>query len=266
MDLLLFIIMFILGLIGSFFSGLLGIGGAIINFPLLLYVPEMAGLEPFTAHQVSAISMFQVFFASLAGVLAFRRKAKAGTAGGAVIHSGLVLVMGSSILVGSLIGAFISGSLNERMIHLVYGILAVIAIVLMLIPSKGSMDANEALSFNKTIAASSSFAVGIVSGIVGAGGAFVLIPIMLTVLQIPVRTTIASSLAIVFISAIGGVIGKITAGNIPVEPIIYTVLGSLIGASIGSRASSMINVRFLRYALLLLIAITAIKVWSSIFN
>ncbi|MGF6355770.1 putative membrane protein YfcA [Paenibacillus sp. 4624] len=265
MDLLLFFIMFILGLIGSFFSGLLGIGGAIINFPLLLYVPEMAGLEPFTAHQVSAISMFQVFFASLAGVLAFRRKAKAGMTSGAVIDSKLVLYMGSSILVGSLIGGFISGMLAERMIHLVYGILAIIAIVLMLVPSKGRLDLDQPLTFNKMIASSTSFAVGIVSGIVGAGGAFVLIPVMLTVLKIPVRTTIASSLAIVFISAIGGVIGKLSAGDIPVEPIIYTVLGSLIGASIGSRVSSMINVRLLRYALLLLIAITAVKVWSSVF-
>ncbi|WP_342555866.1 sulfite exporter TauE/SafE family protein [Paenibacillus sp. FSL R7-0652] len=265
MDLLLFFIMFILGLIGSFFSGLLGIGGAIINFPLLLYVPEMAGLQPFTAHQVSAISMFQVFFASLAGVLAFRSRAKAGKAGGAVIDPGLVLYMGSSILVGSLIGGLISGLLDERMIHLVYGILAVLAIVLMLIPSRGRLDTTEPLTFNKIIASSTSLAVGIVSGIVGAGGAFVLIPVMLTILKIPVRTTIASSLAIVFISAIGGVIGKIFVGHIPVEPIIYTVLGSLIGASLGSRVSSMINVRFLRYALLLLVAVTAVKVWSSMF-
>ncbi|PQP89362.1 hypothetical protein CPT76_14760, partial [Paenibacillus sp. AR247] len=39
MDLAGHIVMFIIGLAGSFFSGLLGIGGAIINYPLLLYVP-----------------------------------------------------------------------------------------------------------------------------------------------------------------------------------------------------------------------------------
>ncbi|MGE6576524.1 sulfite exporter TauE/SafE family protein [Paenibacillus xylanexedens] len=264
MDLLLFVIMFILGLVGSFFSGLLGIGGAIINYPLLLYVPSWMGLEPFSAHQVSSISMFQVFFASLAGVIAFRRKVKTGRSGGAIVHRGLVLYMGSSILAGSLIGGFISGHLDGRVINLIYGILAIIAIVLMLIPGKGKLDTSEPLVFNRWIAAGTAFAVGIVSGIVGAGGAFILIPIMLTILNIPVRTTIASSLAIVFISAIGGVIGKITGGDIPMEPIIYTVIGSLLGASLGSRVSSMINVRVLRYALIALIAITAVKVWSSI--
>lgn len=78
MDPLLMIIMVALGLIGSFFSGLLGIGGAIINYPLLLYVPSLLGAAQFNAHEVSSISMFQVFFASLAGVLAFGKRVKRG--------------------------------------------------------------------------------------------------------------------------------------------------------------------------------------------
>lgn len=89
MDLLLYIVMVLLGLIGSFFSGLLGIGGAIINYPLLLYVPDLLGVAQFNAQEVSSISMFQVLFASLAGVLAFRKLNDTG-----VIHKGLVLYMG----------------------------------------------------------------------------------------------------------------------------------------------------------------------------
>ncbi|NUU76700.1 sulfite exporter TauE/SafE family protein [Paenibacillus xylanilyticus] len=264
MDVLLFIIMFILGLFGSFFSGLLGIGGAIINYPLLLYVPSLTGLEPFTAHEVSSISMFQVFFSSLAGVVAFQRKKRKARNGHALVNRALVAYMGTSILAGSLIGGILSGHLDGDVINLIYGILAIVAIVLMLIPGKGTEVAADDLVFNRWIAAGAAFAVGIVSGIVGAGGAFILIPIMLTVLRIPTRTTIASSLAIVFISAIGGVIGKITGGDIPIEPIIYTVIGSLLGASLGSRVSSMINVSVLRYGLIVLIAITAVKVWASI--
>lgn len=264
MDVLLFIIMFILGLVGSFFSGLLGIGGAIINYPLLLYVPTLVGIEPFTAHEVSSISMFQVFFSSLAGVVAFQRKKRKARDGRALVNRTLVAYMGISILIGSLIGGIISGHLDGDVINLIYGILAVIAIVLMLIPGRGTENSSNVVEFNRWIAAGSVLAVGVVSGIVGAGGAFILIPIMLTVLRIPTRTTIASSLAIVFISAIGGVIGKVSGGGIPIEPVIYTVIGSLIGASLGSRVSSMINVRVLRYGLVVLIAVTAVKVWASI--
>lgn len=135
----------------------------------------------------------------------------------------------------------------------------------MLIPTRVKQaDPEGVIAFNKWIAAISAFIVGIVSGVVGAGGAFILIPIMLTVLKIPTRITIASSLAIVFISAIGGVIGKITAGSVPIIPTIFVVVGSLLGAPLGSRVSSKINVRFLRYALVILISLTAVKIWSSI--
>lgn len=261
MDLLLYIVMVLLGLIGSFFSGLLGIGGAIINYPLLLYVPDLLGVAQFNAQEVSSISMFQVLFASLAGVLAFRKQNDTG-----VIHKGLVIYMGISILLGSLLGGAVSKYLPSETINFVYGILAILAVVLMLIPSKGRTEPhkNAVIPFNKVIATISAFLVGIVSGIVGAGGAFILIPIMLTVLKIPTRVTIASSLAIVFISAIGGTIGKIAAGYTPFLPTLFTIIGSLAGAPIGSRISKKMNVKVLRYGLVILISLTAIKIWTSI--
>ncbi|NGQ95280.1 sulfite exporter TauE/SafE family protein [Brevibacillus sp. SYP-B805] len=263
MDWNLFIVMLILGGIGSFFSGLLGIGGAIIHYPLLLFIPSALGIARFTAQQVSAISMFQVFFSALAGVLAYRSHVRNGPA---LIHKGLVRCMGTSILLGSLIGGISSTYLSGEAIHLVYGVVAIVAVVLMLFPNKGTPQAApHEMAFHKPTAAAAAFVVGVVSGIVGAGGAFALIPIMLTVLKISTRVAIASSLAIVFISAVGGVIGKIAAGHIPLMPTVFTVIGSLLGAPIGSRLSTKINVRVLRYGLVVVITASAIKIWLSVF-
>ncbi|WP_110930345.1 sulfite exporter TauE/SafE family protein [Paenibacillus bouchesdurhonensis] len=263
MDILLIIVMLVLGLVGSFFSGLLGIGGAIVSFPLLLFVPSALGVAHFTGQEVSSISMFQVFFASLAGVMAYLKNGKNQPA---VIHKKLVVYMGSGILFGSLAGGLVSGYLDGNVINIIYGVLAIIAVVLMLIPSKAKEDglAGQEITFNRTFAVVISFLVGIVSGIVGAGGAFILIPVMLTVLKIPTRITIATSLAIVFISAIGGVAGKLTTADIPWEATLFTVIGSLIGAPLGSWLSAKMNVKYLRYALIILIALTAVKVWMSI--
>lgn len=263
MDFLLFIVMLMLGLIGSFFSGLLGIGGAIVSFPLLLFVPSAFGVADFTGQEVSSISMFQVFFASLAGVLTYLKNSKSQAA---VIHKGLVVYMGAGILFGSLAGGLVSGYLDGRIINIIYGVLAIIAVILMLIPSKGKEGeaAGQPIVFNRAFAVIISFLVGIVSGIVGAGGAFILIPVMLTVMKIPTRITIASSLAIVFISAIGGVAGKLTTAAIPWEATLFTVIGSLLGAPLGSWLSAKMNVKYLRYGLIVLIALTAIKVWMSI--
>ncbi|WP_019635216.1 sulfite exporter TauE/SafE family protein [Paenibacillus fonticola] len=263
MDFLLFIVMLLLGLIGSFFSGLLGIGGAIVSFPLLLFVPSALGVANFTGQEVSSISMFQVFFASLAGVLTYLKNSKNQAA---VIHKGLIIYMGAGILFGSLAGGLVSGYLDGRIINIIYGVLAIIAVILMLIPSKGKEGeaAGQPIVFNRAFAVIISFLVGIVSGIVGAGGAFILIPVMLTVMKIPTRITIASSLAIVFISAIGGVAGKLTTAAIPWEATLFTVIGSLLGAPLGSWLSAKMNVKYLRYGLIVLIALTAVKVWMSI--
>ncbi|HZG16405.1 MAG TPA: sulfite exporter TauE/SafE family protein [Candidatus Bathyarchaeia archaeon] len=261
MDFLLFLVLFSVGLVGSFFSGLLGIGGAIINYPLLLFVPDWLGVARFTTQEVASISMFQVFFSSLAGVLAFRKKNGKNSA---LIHIGLVKDMGGSILVASLFGGFISKYMSGEDINLVYGVLAVVAVFLMLLKNKGNEEAVTEITYNRMIAIPAAFAVGLVSGIVGAGGAFILIPIMMTVLKIPTRVTIASSLGIVFISAIGGVFGKLTAGHIPFMPTVFTVLGSILGAPMGSVVSARINVKWLRYGLIALISLTAMKIWTDI--
>lgn len=265
MDLAGTILMFIIGLIGSFFSGLLGIGGAIINYPLLLYVPDVFGTGSFTAREVSSISMIQVFFSSLAGILAFRRQSKTEKP---LMHKGLIINMGISILIGSIGGSFSSKYLPSETINIIYGVLAVIAVILMMIPSRGSQEdvKLESVQYNPWISSVAALLVGIVSGIVGAGGSFILIPIMLTLLQIPTRVTVASSLAIVFISAIGGVSGKIAGGAIPLWPTLFTVIGSILGAPIGTRVSRHMNVKYLRIALAILIAVTAIKIWWGIFS
>ncbi|AOZ92525.1 sulfite exporter TauE/SafE family protein [Paenibacillus crassostreae] len=264
MDIILLMLMIIIGFVGSFFSGLLGIGGAIINYPLLLFVPSIFALANFSAQEASWISMFQVFFASLAGILAYKHKSKKSNKA-SLIHKGLVLNMGISILIGSLIGGYLSGFLVGDSINVIYGVIAIVAIVLMVIPNKGKyQDDSEEISYNRGVAIVAAFLTGIVSGIVGAGGAFILIPIMLTIMKIPTRTTIASSLAIVFISAIGGVIGKLSGGPMVLMPTLFAVFGSLLGAPLGSRISAKMNVKYLRYALVVLISLTAIKIWMSI--
>lgn len=83
--------------------------------------------------------------------------------------------MGISILLGSFIGGYGSKLLSESTINLVYGILALIAAVMMFIPKKGVDDIPlDEVTFNRTVAASSAFIVGLGAGIVGAAGAFYL--------------------------------------------------------------------------------------------
>lgn len=254
----LIITIFLIGFVGSYISGMLGIGGSIIKYPMLLYIPSLVGFTAFTAHEVSGISAVQVFFATIGGVWAYRK--------GGYLNKSLIIYMGISILIGSFIGAYGSRLLPEDGINLVYGILALIATVMMFVPKKGIDDKPlDEVTFNKPLAAILSLFVGVGAGIVGAAGAFLLVPIMLVVLKIPTRMTIASSLAITLISSIGATIGKVTTGQVEYYPAAIMVVASLIAAPLGAMSGKKINTKVLQTVLALLILGTTIKVWMDIF-
>jgi len=257
MDFGFIITIFLIGFIGSYISGMLGIGGSIIKYPMLLYIPPMLGVATFTAHEVSGISAVQVFFATIGGVWAYRK--------GGYLNKDLIIYMGASILVGSFVGGFGSKLMTEGGINLVYGTLALIAAVMMFIPKKGIDDIPlDQVKFNKWLAASLALVVGVGAGIVGAAGAFLLVPIMLVVLKIPTRMTIASSLAITFISSIGATIGKITTGQVDYYPALIMVVASLIASPLGAMAGKKVNTKILQIILAFLILATAIKIWMDI--
>jgi len=257
MDVTLIVVVFAIGFIGSFLSGMLGVGGSIIKYPMLLYIPPLFGLAAFTAHEVSGISAVQVLFASIAGVWAYRR--------GGYLNKQLIIYMGGAILVGSLIGSYGSSFISEQAVNVVYGVLALIAAVMMFIPKKqvDGMSLNE-VTFNKPLAAGLALIVGIASGIVGAAGGFLLVPIMLTVLHIPTRMTIASSLAVTFISSIGGSVGKLVTGQVDYGPAVIMIVASLLATPLGAKASRKMNTRILQIFLALLIAGTAVKIWTDL--
>lgn len=257
MDLTWIITIFLIGFVGSFVSGMLGIGGAIIKYPMLLYIPPLLGFAAFSAHEVSGISAVEVFFASAAGVWTYRK--------GGYLNKSLIIYMGGAVLAGSFIGSYGSKFLSEVGVNIVYGVLALIAAVMMFIPKKQIDDKPlDEVTFNKPIAAVLAFIVGIGSGIVGAAGGFLLVPIMLVVLGIPTRMTIATSLAITLISSIGGTIGKVMTGQVNYYPAFIMIIASLVAAPLGAKAGEKLNTKILQAMLAVLILATASKIWIDI--
>ncbi|MFZ3589743.1 sulfite exporter TauE/SafE family protein [Bacillus sp. DJP31] len=257
MDIEFIIMIFLIGFIGSYVSGMLGIGGSIIKYPMLLYIPSLLGFAAFTAHEVSGISAIQVFFATIGGVWAYRK--------GGYLNKTLIIYMGTAILIGSFVGGFGSKLMSENGINIIYGVLAIIAAIMMFIPKKGIDDIPfDQVRFNKWLAASLALVVGVGAGIVGAAGAFLLVPIMLVVLKIPTRMTIASSLAITFISSIGATVGKISTGQIDYYPALIMIVASLIASPIGALAGKKMNTKVLQIILAVLITATAGKIWWDI--
>lgn len=239
-------------------SGLLGLGGAIIMVPLLLYVPPLLEVGQLDMKAIAGITMVQVFFASLSGVLVHRANR--------FVSGELTLYMGGGIVVGSLGGAVMSKYLTADFLLGVFAGLALIASVMMLIPRQevNSDIPADQVRFNRALASGAAFTVGLFGGMVGAPGAFILIPIMIYLLRIPTRVAVGTSLGVVLMSSAAGMVGKMSTGQIPFLPAFALVAGAVPGARIGALLSKKLHVQNLRLAISLIIALTAAKIWYEL--
>lgn len=252
-----FILFLLLGAFGGFLSGLLGVGGAVIMIPLMLNVPPLFGFGELSMQSISGLSIVQVFFASISGLLR-QRKNKA-------VHNAALVSIGSSMVAGSMAGVAISGIVGGRVLLVVFGCLALVALVMMLFkpPAHGESCGDDApLSLPTAIAIGLS--VGALSGMVGAGGGFILIPLMIYLLCLPTKVTIGTSLGIVFLGSITATVGKIAAGQVDWLLALALVAGAMPAAQAGAAASAKLPAALLRRLLIVVIALTCAQTWWRI--
>lgn len=245
----------LLGFGGAFLSGLVGVGGAIVMIPLLLYVPPLAGLPELGIRTVAAITIVQVVAAALAGL--------AGHVGG--VNRRLFLSVGLSMVVASLIGGVASAVVQPAILEAVFASMALAAAVMMFtLRGRTAPESDAALRFNIPLAVGIGATVGLLAGLVGAGGAFILIPLMLYALRIPMRVVVGTSLAIVAASALSGLAGKAVTGQVDWFLAAGLVVGALPGGRLGSFVSRRTRVAWLATILGLVIAFVAVRMWFDI--
>lgn len=258
MDLAWFLFLALVGLSVGFLSGLLGIGGGIVMFPLLLYAPPFLGLGSIDIKSITGLTMAQGFFSALTAMLYYHKNA--------LVNKSLVLTLGSSLFLSSLIGSLASKQVPDGPLLMVFGTLALIASIMMLIPRSYVQDdlTEDKVAYHKPTAIGIGVVLGFSIGLVGQGGAFILIPLMLYVLKIPLRVALGSTLAIGLFSSSAGLIGKIATSQVPFLMAMPLVLGAIPAARWGSAVGKRTKTRFLRWLLAALILATALKVWMSI--
>jgi hypothetical protein len=253
------ITLFVLGVLGGFFSGWLGIGGGIIMAPLLLYIPQDLGVGYLDMKVVAGLTMIQSLFATGSAVLIHRRFKN--------VSRDLVLWIGGGVTVATLGGALLSHYLEPRSIQAIFALLALSAALLMLVPFREEPAATHgAVSFSRPLALATTAPLGFLGGLVGQSGAFILIPVMLYVLRIPTRVTIGSSLGIVFLAALAGSAGKLITGQVEIFMALFCVSGALVGARAGAYLSQRTRTVNLRRALALVILLAAIRMVVDILD
>jgi uncharacterized membrane protein YfcA len=242
----------------SCLSGLLGIGGGIVMAPALLYLPPAFGFHALDMRQVAGLTITQGLFACLSGAWRHDRYHS--------VSRRLVVSMGSAITLAALTGSVFSRWVANEVLMVVFAGLAGVAALIMWLPKPEEHEVEDpnACRFNIPLAISIALAIGFLGGLVGQGGSFILIPLMLHVLRLPTRVVIGSNLALVFLASLAGFVGKAATGQVMLLPAALLVLAAIPGAQIGSVLSHRTSPRWLRTTLAVVIALTAARMIADV--
>src|SRR5437879_8111361 len=187
------------GLVASFLSGLLGIGGGLVLTPLLLYLPPLAGGAAIPVKIVTGLTIVQAISGSALGALRHRAYGN--------VSSRLVWLMGPPSAVASLIGALVSRDTPDNVILIVFAILAFAGGVMLLLPATPRDERAADVRADPRLAIPIALVLGFFGGIVGIGGIAFIIAALVYMLRVPPRIAIGSSLGIGLFAAIAALIG-----------------------------------------------------------
>ncbi len=242
----------LIGLIGGFLSGLLGLGGGGIMLPLLIFL----GGVPLKL--ATGTSLVHVLFAAATGMLSH-------------LHAGMVdfkagLILGAAGILGGFLGSFLSVPLSTVLLNLIFLSLVTLAITLLFIPLKPYEGKYTKGNFSKIEGILIGLGCGLLVGLLGVGGGFILIPLMIYVLKIPLRITIGTSLMVILVSSLGTFGAKYGVGHIDGTITLLVVSGSIVGALLGAYVSRKTDPKFLRWILLSLLCLIFIYVGYKTFS
>ena len=165
----------------------------------------------------------------------------------------------------ALVGSVLSKWMEHETLLAIFAVLAALAAALMLLPKDDQEEVEVAGSctFNIPLAVLIAVVVGLLGGMVGQGGSFILIPMMLHLLKLPTRVVIGSNLALVFLASVSGFAGKLGTGQIPLVPAAAVVVGAVVGVQIGSALSQKTKPAWLRRVLAVIVALAAIGIGAD---
>jgi hypothetical protein len=248
-----------IGFAAAFLSGLVGVGGAVVLIPMLLYIPPLVGLETLGIKTIAGTTIVQVTAASIS--------AASGHRGGGHVDRRLVSILGPTMIVASFVGAFASAYFDPIVLEAVFATLAVFAAAMMLgLRNRAPAHVDGPPAFDWRLAVAIGVVVGILAGFIGAGGAFFLAPVLLHVLRVPMRYVIGSTVGIVAISSGAGLLGKALTDQVDWLLAAALVVGALPGGRVGALVSRRTSPHRLGLVLGLVILAVAIRMWLDIAN
>jgi uncharacterized membrane protein YfcA len=214
--------------------GLLGGGGSILTVPLLVYV---AGMD---AKAAIAASLVVVGVTSAVSVVGHARAGRVRWRTG--------LLFGAAGMAGAFAGGFAGGHLPGRLLLVAFALMMAATAIAMIRGRRNApaRPAHAELPVGRVLL--DGVAVGLVTGLVGAGGGFLVVPALALLGGLPMGVAVGTSLLVIAMKSFAGL-----AGYLATVPIDWALIGAVtaaavVGSLLGARLVDRIPADTLRRA------------------
>lgn len=228
--------------------GLIGGGGSILTVPILVY---LLNIDPVTA---TAYSLFVVGATALVGT--FRNLPKklvdfktglvfAAPALLAVYFTRLYFVPAIPQNLFTVGGFEVTKDIG---IMVLFAIIMLLAAYSMIKNKRGEEAVEQKQSFNYPLIVLEGVVVGFLTGLVGAGGGFLIIPALVLLAKLPMKKAVATSLMIIAIKSLIGFVGDVQYMQIDWEFLLLFTALSIVGIFLGIYLNNWIDGKKLKKA------------------
>lgn len=214
--------------------GLLGGGGSILTVPLLAYV---AGMDP--KHAI-ATSLLVVGVTSAVGAITHARAGR--------VQWRIAVPFGLAAMAGAYAGGRLARFVPGTVLMVAFAVVMIAAAVAMLRGRRNTTvdDAGQHLAVLKIAAL--GIAVGTVSGLVGAGGGFLLVPALALLGGLSMPVAVGTSLVVISMQSFAGLAGHLATEHIDWRMAAMVTAAAVIGAIVGGRLTALLDPNALRRA------------------
>lgn len=249
------------GALVGFLAGLLGIGGGMTLVPILAALFSAQGFAPeHNVHIALGTAMASVVFTSSASVRAHHRL-------GAVDWL-IVRRMVPGMVLGTLASTLASGWIPQRMLALAFAAIVYAGATQMLLGRRAAGGTHTLPRPAALLAV--GVAIGIICGLVSAGGAFLTVPFLLSrgvAMHAAIGTAAALGIPVAVLGTIGYVasgwaapgLPPLSAGFVLLPALAALVVASVLTAPIGARAAHRLPVKTLKRVFACLLYVLATK-------
>lgn len=212
--------------------GLLGGGGSILTVPILTYV---AGLEP--KHAIAA-SLFVVGVTSMFSAVTHARQGR--------VKWRTALVFGLASMVGAFIGGLAGGYIPGTVLMIAFALMMVATSAAMIRGRKGKTGNSERTDLPFFTILLEGLVVGLVTGLVGAGGGFLVVPALTLLGGLSMPVAVGTSLVVIAMKSFAGLGGYLTSVSLDWVLVGAVTAAAIAGSVIGARLSGKIPETALR--------------------